>query len=180
MLRSSLNAEECFQQITEQQLSLPGEKTMCFLMDFNGFAVAHPRFFPTSYKRLERQDDNFFGTLEPVIFQSMVSHKILVRVKKTARSWGLENYQWVVDLSALDSDICRIQQHAQEKDTNRIKKCTGKFDNRYDLPTHFSSSSLHLIISSSHRPVAVFCSHCSPDVFAVQVPHRIIHDLTHS
>jgi len=115
----------CFKETSRQELSKPGEKTMCFLVDTNGFTIVHPLFF--TKKSSDFESGYFFGEMQPVMFQAMVNVGIFVAQSKQQRAWAITHRQWRLNKNAFASTLCR----GDRLPTGGVLTCSGKLADRY-------------------------------------------------
>jgi len=114
---------ECFKQTTSQQLSKPEEKTMCFLIDFNGNTIIHPLFY--TFKDTDFAKAFFFGDQQPIMFQEMVNRGVMKEVLREKRIYGASHRQWEVDISALGSSNCPSNSAGESAGDMTVVKCSG-------------------------------------------------------
>jgi len=114
----------CFQQITKQQLQVPGEKTMCFIINSAAKVVVAPQYF-------SHNDDffstvHFFGNAEhglPIMMQALIDDQIFVTEDVELKAYGVRRRQWALKEETFQHCHGTAQMNQAERLNNKV--CHG-------------------------------------------------------
>jgi len=100
------SASECFQETTVQQLAIRNEKTMCYILDHNGFVVLSPLYHSIKSNSPHFENAEFFGVSEPVIFQEMITRGVFRQEVQEDAKYGIQHRQWRFNEDVFGTELC--------------------------------------------------------------------------